>query len=143
VRVEFSKNRFISVLPLSRSSFFEVWRFRATKPSARSRRSFTSTSFKSVAERKWRFGNEKVRCRTSFRPGGASLIKAPSYARRAAKGSAAVVRPQPGAHRPLPSRAAALSAQGVQPGRISVAAVSLFTFVNLFDRQVGTLDHLF
>ena len=77
VRVEFSKNRFISVLPFSRSSFFEVWRLRLTKPSARSRRLATSTSFRSVADRKCRLGKEKVRLRTSFRPGGAPLIKAP------------------------------------------------------------------
>jgi hypothetical protein len=56
----------------------DVWRFRLTNPSARSRRLATSTSFRSVADRKWRLGKEKVLCRTSFRPGGAPLIKAPS-----------------------------------------------------------------
>ena len=78
VRVEFSKNRFISVLPFSRSSFFEVCRFRLTNPSARSSRLATSTSLRSVAERKWRLGKEKVLCRTSFKPGGAVVIKGSS-----------------------------------------------------------------
>jgi len=47
VRVEFSKNRFIRVRPLSRSSFLAVWRFRVTNPSARSRSPATSTGFRS------------------------------------------------------------------------------------------------
>ena len=78
VRVEFSKNRFISVRPLSRSSFLECCRFRATNPSAKSSRFATSTSLRSVTDRKCRLGNEKVRCRTSFRPDGVVFIKAPS-----------------------------------------------------------------
>ena len=78
VRVEFSKNRFIKVRPLSRSSFLDVWRLRETKPSARSRRFATSTSFRSITDRKCRLGNENVLCRTSFRPDGAADIKAGS-----------------------------------------------------------------
>jgi len=78
VRVEFSKNRFISVRPFNRSSFFEVWRLRLTNPSARSRRLATSTSFRSRTDRKCRFGNGKVLPRTSFNPGAGVLIKAAS-----------------------------------------------------------------
>ncbi len=71
VRVEFSKNRFMTVRPRSRSSVLVDWRFRSTKASARSSRLSANGGFRSAGGQEMRFRErdqpvgDQVGCRQS------------------------------------------------------------------------------
>ena len=83
VRVEFSKNRFITVLPRSRSSCLVDWRFRSTNESARSSRLNTNGGFRSPAARKWGFGNGTSRSAIRSAAASSWVIEARLYGRQA------------------------------------------------------------
>ena len=100
VRVEFSKNRFITVRPFKRSSFFEAPRFRATKESAETRRASAWGRFRSAQERKCRVGNGAADGRAgSDRGGGDGMSPVLTGPRTSAKPAGRhVARPRRQAH---------------------------------------------
>ena len=63
VRVEFSKNRFTTVRPCSRSRALDDWRLKSTKASPRSSSCGVTKGFRSEAARKWALGNGISRSR--------------------------------------------------------------------------------
>ena len=76
VRVEFSKNRFMTVRPRIRSNDFEDWRLKSTKASARSSNGGVVAAFRSPADRKWLRGNGASRSRISSVSAAGWLIEA-------------------------------------------------------------------